>query len=117
MRLPTRTASRTSKIDPFEDEAQFGGFNRLRLQRGIFGKPCMKTAELKTFRPHCKTVTIPVDDAYPVAPFREKHIQMTQEWILAKRIAHQRDQTIGAFAPVHGLRGYKHAYARGKAQH
>ena len=116
MRFPTRSASRTSQIDPFEDETQLGRFNRLRLQRG-FGKPCMKTAELKTFGPHCKTVTIPVNDAYPVASLREKHVQVPKEWILAKRIAHQRDQAIGAFAPIHRLRGHKHAYARGKAQH
>gem|GEM_PF-3971102 len=77
----------------------------------------MKTAAFKTFGPHCKAVTVPVYDADTIAPLREEDLEEALEWILGKRVAYQRDQAIGTFAPVHGLRGHEHANTRRKTQH
>src|SRR5690606_7985772 len=82
--------------------------------------PCGAEAEsaaLQTLRPHRDPVAVPVHDANTVSSTSEEDEEMTVEDVLAQYISNQRQQTVGALAPIDDLGRDEQAHARRQAQH
>src|ERR1700742_3085179 len=73
--LPTRAATCSCEIDPFQDQRELGRLDRARRETPIGGERRVERPSLEALRPHREAVAIPVHDTHAVAALREEDVE------------------------------------------
>lgn len=77
---------RAMKVEPLNDQAKLGRFNRIRIQPPVRREGRLEAAFLEALRPAREAVAIPIHDSHSVAPLREKYEEVALEWIVTEYI-------------------------------
>src|SRR5580692_647306 len=115
--LPPRSPTCARQVDPFYDQRQLCCLDRLWCESSVCRERGAKPAHLQTLRPHRKSVSIPINQTYPVTSLRKEDEQVPTQRILSEQVAHDHHQAVRPLPPVDWLRGHKESDTRRQAQH
>src|SRR6185503_13662354 len=107
----------TSEFNSVEDQHELGALERIERELLVCGERGLKSTDLNSLAPHRKTIAIPIDDADPIPPLREKDVEVPGERVCEKDTSNHRNQAVGALPSVDRLRRHENADARWQAQH